>query len=158
MIFLLLSCTTRAFAPSAKAVHRIASTSINHKALIEKGRTGESPAEVVTRQLFLQALDDPKNQGLFEQNIGKAGDSYSYTTIINMEYLALLGSAYTFEYQSDVECVILDDSIWTESFRKQRKTPEFFEMMERAGMAEYWREFDWPDDCASLDQDLAECP
>ncbi len=31
-------------------------------------------------------------------------------------------------------------------------------MMERAGMVEYWREFGWPDDCASLDQDLAECP
>jgi len=30
-------------------------------------------------------------------------------------------------------------------------------MMERAGVVEYWREFGWPDDCASLDQTLAEC-
>jgi hypothetical protein len=75
----------------------------------------------------------------------------------NMEYLALLGSAYAFEYQSDVECVILDESVWLESLRKQRKTPEFFQMMDRAGMVKYWHEFGWPDDCASMDQTLAEC-
>lgn len=75
-----------------------------------------------------------------------------------LSYLALLGSGYVFAYQSDVECVITDASLWYEPFREQRSTPEFFEMMERAGMVEYWREFGWPDDCASLDQDLAECP
>ena len=128
------------------------------KALIEAGRTGEDPTQTVTRQLFLQALDDPEKQKLFEQHIGKAGNSYSYATADNMGYLALLGSAYTFEYQSDAECVLIDTPIWYESFREQRKTPEFFEMMERAGMVEYWREFGWPDDCASLDQSLAECP
>ncbi len=128
------------------------------KALIEAGRTGEDPTQTVTRQLFLQALDDPEKQKLFEQHIGKAGNSYSYATADNMGYLALLGSAYTFEYQSDAECVLIDTPVWYESFREQRNTPEFFEMMERAGMVEYWREFGWPDDCASLDQDLAECP
>ena len=117
-------------------------------------RNGEGPTQAVARQLFLQALDDPEKQKLFEQHIGKAGNSYSYATFDNLEYLALLGSAYVFEYQSDAECVILDESIWIESFREQRKTPEFFEMMERAGMVEYWREFGWPDDCASLDQTL----
>jgi len=48
--------------------------------------------------------------------------------------------------------------MWSEPFREQRKTPEFFELMERMNIVEYWREFGWPDDCASLDQDLAECP
>ncbi len=127
------------------------------KALFEKGRPGEDPQQVATRQLFLQALDDPEKQDLLDQQIGKADGSYSYETIDNISYLALLGSDYVFAYQSDVACVILDASFWYETFREQRKTPEFFEMMERAGMVEYWREFGWPDDCASLDQDLAEC-
>jgi hypothetical protein len=30
--------------------------------------------------------------------------------------------------------------------------------MGRIGMVDYWREYGWPDDCASLDQSLAECP
>lgn len=128
------------------------------KALIEAGRTGEDPTQTVTRQLFLQALDDPEKQKLFEQHIGKAGNSYSYATADNIGYLALLGSDYVFEYQSDAECVLIDTPVWYESFREQRNTPEFFEMMERAGMVEYWREFGWPDDCASLDQTLAACP
>ncbi len=128
------------------------------KALIEKGWTGEDPSEAVTRQLFFQALDNPENLAAFEQHIGKAGDSYSSATSSNMEYLALLGSAYVFEYQSDVKCVRFEYSVWLESFREQRKKPEFFEMMKRAGMVEYWREYGWPDDCASLDQELAECP
>ncbi len=128
------------------------------KALIEAGWTGEDPTQTVTRQLFLQALDDPEKQKVFEQHIGKAGNTYSYTTADNIGYLALLGSDYVFEYQSDAECVLIDTSVWFESFREQRKTPGFFDMMERAGMVEYWREFGWPDDCASLDQTLAECP
>jgi TolB-like protein/Flp pilus assembly protein TadD len=128
------------------------------KALIEAGWTGEDPTQTVTRQLFLQALDDPEKQKLFEKHIGKAGNSYSYATSDNIRYLALLGSAYAFEYQSDAECVLIDTPVWFESFREQRQTPEFFEMMERAGMVEYWREFGWPDDCGSLDQTLAECP
>ena len=75
-----------------------------------------------------------------------------------MEYLLLLGSAYVFDYQSELECAIVDYDVWAEPFREQRKTPEFFELVERAGLVEYWREFGWPDDCASLDQELAECP
>jgi len=128
------------------------------KALIEKGWFGEDPAEVATRQLFLQAVDDPEKQQAFEQHIGKAGDSYSYTTASNVTFLTLLGSDYLFKFQSDAKCPVLDVSIWDETFRAQRNTPEFFEMMKRAGAVAYWREFGWPDDCTSLDQELAECP
>jgi len=140
------------------AIYLLAGETEKGKALIEKGWVGEDPEQVITRQLFLQALDDPQKQAQFEQHLGKASNNYSYATFNNMEYLALLGSDYVFDYQSDVNCVLLDPAIWFESFREQRKSPEFFEMMERAGMVEYWREFGWPDDCASLDQDLAECP
>ncbi|MDX2428935.1 MAG: hypothetical protein QNK22_09635 [Xanthomonadales bacterium] len=127
-------------------------------ALVRQGWAGENPAQSVTRELFLQALEDPEKQAAFEQNLGKAVESSRYTTYENMEYLALLGSAYAFDYQSDLECAVVDETIWAESFREQRKTPEFFELMERAGLVEYWREFGWPDDCASLNQTLAECP
>ena len=127
------------------------------KVLIEKGWTGEDPAQIVTRQLFLAAFENPANSSAFEKHIGKAVDSEIYRTIEVIEYLALLGSPYVFEYESDLECAVADQSFWSERFREQRKAPEFFELMERAGMVEYWREFGWPDDCASLDQTLAEC-
>ena len=127
-------------------------------ALLKQGWTGETPAQSVTRELFLQALESPEKQAVFEQHLGKAVQSRRYEAYDNMEYLIVLGSAYVFDYQSDLECAIVDDTIWQEAFREQRKTPEFFELMERAGLVEYWREFGWPDDCASLDQTLAECP
>jgi TolB-like protein/Flp pilus assembly protein TadD len=127
-------------------------------ALLEQGWTGETPAQSVTRELFLPALENPEKEAVFEQHLGKAVETRKYEAYENMRYLTLLGSAYAFDYQSDLECAIVDESIWAESFREQRKTPEFFELMERAGLVEYWREFGWPDDCASLDQTLAECP
>jgi len=127
-------------------------------ALLEQGWTGATPAQSVTRELFLQALENPEKVAVFEQHLGKAVETRKYEAYENMRYLTLLGSAYAFDYQSDLECAIVDESIWAESFREQRKTPEFFELMERAGLVEYWREFGWPDDCASLDQTLAECP
>jgi len=126
--------------------------------LLEQGWTGETPAQSVTRELFLQALETPEKEAVFEQHLGKAVETRKYEAYENMRYLTLLGSAYAFDYQSDLECAIVDDSIWAESFREQRKTPEFFELMERAGLVKYWREFGWPDDCASLDQTFAECP
>ena len=127
-------------------------------ALLEQGWTGETPAQSVTRELFLQALENPEKQAAFEQHIGKAVESKRYEAYENSRYLALLGSAYAFDYLSDLECAIVGEFIWAEPFSEQRKTPEFFELMERAGLVEYWREFGWPDDCASLNQTLAECP
>jgi TolB-like protein/Flp pilus assembly protein TadD len=127
-------------------------------ALLRQGWSGESPAQSITRELFLQALENPEKEAVFEQHIGKAVETRKYEAYENMRYLVLLGSAYAFDYQSDLECASVDASIWAESFREQRKTPEFFELMERGGVVEYWREFGWPDDCASLDQTLAECP
>ena len=128
------------------------------KALIEGGWVGEDPAMAERRQLFIQALTDSDKQGAFEKHIGKADESQPFMTMDNIELLSILGSAYIFEYVAELECPVLSSAIWAESFREQRKTSEFFELMERAGLVDYWREFGWPDDCASLDQTLAECP
>ena len=126
--------------------------------ILEKGWPDESPEVAIYREQFLRALDNPGQQALFESHIGKADDSDPNMAYDIIEYLAILGSPYLFDYLSDVECPYLGASLWSERFRQQRKTPEFFELVERTGMVEYWREFGWPDDCASLDQDLAECP
>ena len=126
--------------------------------ILEQGWTDESPDAAIDRELFLRALDDPAQLKLFENHIGKADESDPYATYDIVEYLAILGSPYLFDYLSDVKCPYLGDSIWSERFREQRKTPEFFELMQRAGIVDYWREHGWPDDCASLDQSLAECP
>jgi TolB-like protein/Tfp pilus assembly protein PilF len=126
--------------------------------ILEKGWTDESPAAAVNRKQFLLALDNPEQQKLFESQLGKADASDpAITTYDTVEYFAILGSPYLFDYLSEVECPYLGDSIWSEPFREQRGTPEFFELMQRAGIVEYWREYGWPDDCASLDQTLAEC-
>jgi len=127
-------------------------------ALVKDGWGGEDPAMAASRELFLQALSDPDKQGAFEKHLGKANESQPFTIADNIELLSILGSPYVFEYSSELECPVLSPAIWGESFREQRKTPGFFELMKRAGMVDYWREFGWPDDCASLDQSLAECP
>jgi len=126
--------------------------------ILEKGWADESPDAAIDREQFLRALDDLEQQKLFESHIGKADDSDPYVAYDTIEYLAILGSPYLFDYLSEVECPYLGDSIWSERFREQRGTPEFFELMQRAGIIGYWREYGWPDDCASLDQTLAECP
>ncbi len=126
-------------------------------ALIQEGWIGEDPTIAAGRQLFLQALRETEKQAAFEKHIGKANESQPYTTTDNLELLSILGSSYVFEYQSNLDCAKSSQSLWSESFREQRKTPEFFELMERAGIVEYWRKISWPDDCASLDQTLAEC-
>jgi len=126
--------------------------------ILEKGWAGETPAAAGDRELFLKALDDPAQQKLFENRIGKADDADPYAAYDTVEYLVILGSPYVFDYLADVKCPYPGESIWSEPFREQRGTPEFFELMQRAGIVEYWREFGWPDDCASLDQALAECP
>jgi TolB-like protein/Tfp pilus assembly protein PilF len=125
--------------------------------LIRDGWVGEAPSLAGGRELFIQALLDPSKQQAFEEYIGKADESQPYQTFDNLYFLTILGSPYTFEHQADVKCVMADGQLWNESFKAQRSTPEFFEFMERAGIVEYWREFGWPDDCASLDQSLAEC-
>ena len=127
-------------------------------ALLRNGWADETPTQAVTRELFLQALENPEKQAAFEQHLGKAVESRTYEAYDNTNYLILLGSAYVFDYQSDLECAVVDYTVWADSFREQRKTPEFFELVERAGMVEFWRAFGWPDDCESLDQSLAECP
>ena len=126
--------------------------------ILEKGWPDESPEVAIYREQFLRALDNPAQQALFESHIGKADESDPNLAFDIIEYLAILGSPYLFDYLSEVKCPNPGESIWSERFRQQRKTPEFFEWAERIGMVDYWREFGWPDDCASLDQNLAECP
>jgi len=125
--------------------------------LIEEGWDGEDPSITAGRKLFIQALKDPAKQEPLEKHIGKARESQWYVTTDNLEFLSILGSSYLFEYLADLNCAVVNSGVWSVPFREQRKTPEFFELMERAGIVEYWREFGWPDDCESLDQSLAEC-
>jgi len=126
-------------------------------ALIEGGWVGEDPGVTAGRKLFIQALKDPAKQEALEKHIGKAQESQSYVTTDNLEFLTILGSPYVFDYLADLNCAHVNSAVWSDSFREQRKTPEFFELMERTGTVEYWHEFGWPDDCESLDQTLAEC-
>ncbi len=75
-----------------------------------------------------------------------------------METLVLAGSEALPAFAERESCPQTSFYIWSDRYREQRGTPEFFRYMERAGNVDYWREFGWPDDCASLDQELAECP
>ncbi|MCW8925547.1 MAG: tetratricopeptide repeat protein [Xanthomonadales bacterium] len=127
-------------------------------ALTKPGQDGQDPGVATGRKLLVQAMKDPAQQEALERHIGKADAVESFVVIDNMELLSILGSPYLFEYLADLSCPILSGAVWSESFREQRKTPEFFDLAERASVVEYWREFGWPDDCASLDQTLAECP
>jgi len=121
--------------------------------------TGElDPDQATTFLRFADAVLDPGQRVKFEQSLALANPDDPYQTADVSRLLALLGSPYLFEYLADISCPYLHDLIWSEPFREQRGTREFFELMERAGIVAYWREYGWPDDCASLDQELAECP
>ena len=73
--------------------------------------------------------------------------------------LALAGSPYAIElFAASGDCRNIPVLFWNDNFRQQRGTAEFFHLMDELGVVEFWREIGWPDDCASLDQGLAECP
>ena len=122
-----------------------------------EGTRSNDTEEQMQLELFLQALQDREKIEPFIQHLGFA-QAYSYDSIDVIIMLAALGSPHAIAFQSGLECPLADDVFWSDSFREQRATPEFFEFMQRAGFVDYWREFGWPDDCASLDQSLAECP
>jgi TolB-like protein len=128
------------------------------KPLLLNGWPGQDPDIASGMNLFLEALESPEKQEIFEQYIGEADPAKPYNTSDNIQLLTILGSDYVFEYVENLDCPVLDTSIWSERFRRQRNTAEFFELMQRTGHVDYWREYGWPDDCASLDQNLAECP
>jgi len=126
--------------------------------LIEQSPFNSEPTQIERHRLFLNAIGNRDGQQKFEQYLGEPDASDVYHTIDNIGLLAVLGSAYVFQYQSDLSCPLAADIVWMAPFKEQRGTPEFFEMMKRGGYVDYWRKYGWPDDCASLDQSLAECP
>ncbi len=127
-------------------------------ALVKQGWTGQDPSFIAGLPLFLNAFKNPDQQGPFFDYIGRADESGAFDQYDNIELLTMLGTPYLFEYVRELACPTLSNYIWSETFREQRGTPEFYKLMERMNIVEYWREFGWPDDCASLDQSLAECP
>jgi tetratricopeptide (TPR) repeat protein len=109
-------------------------------------------------ELVADAAEEPAKIGALEDFLGHAGNFHPYSAAEYADWLAALGSPFYFTYLEDVDCPILGQNLWTDAFRAQRGTPEFFELMKRTGYVDLWREYGWPDDCASLDQSLAECP
>lgn len=90
---------------------------------------------------------------LKRRNVFRVGVAYAITTWL----LALLGSPYLFEYFSGVECPVTGQLNWSPAFAAERGGEAFFELMRRSGSVGYWRDYGWPDDCASLEPSLAEC-
>jgi TolB-like protein len=107
---------------------------------------------------FAQALENPAARGPFESFVGNASNTHRFDATEVSDLLELLGSDHLFDYYAGEDCPIMGQLIWSPSFREQRGTPEFYDLMRRAGYVDFWRKFGWPDDCASLDQSLAECP
>jgi tetratricopeptide (TPR) repeat protein len=107
--------------------------------------------------LFVEAMLDPAKIPEFERFAGHEDPADPYQAFDRSDQLALLGSPYLFEYFSGSSCPRYGPEVWSQAFRELRGTQAFFELMQRAGVVDYWREFGWPDDCASLDQELAEC-
>ena len=125
--------------------------------LLAQGRYPDDAQNMAMVNSFLAALDDPQKWSAFEDILGTDQRGSESTAEVSVELLAAMGSPYVFEFQAGLDCPGTTLFFWSDAFREQRKTPEFFELMQRAGVVEYWKKFGWPDDCASLDQDLAEC-
>jgi len=108
-------------------------------------------------RLFSEAIQNPKKIPALELYISEQPKPGYFEAANYLEILAATGSPFVTEYLAGSDCVDIPALIWGETYRKARGTPEFFNLMERQGTVEFWREFGWPDDCASLDQMLAEC-
>jgi tetratricopeptide (TPR) repeat protein len=107
---------------------------------------------------FNAALRDASSLPALEQKALALKDLTKADIYTVMETLVLAGSEALPAFAERESCPQISFYIWSDRYREQRGTPEFFRYMERAGNVDYWREFGWPDDCASLDQELAECP
>ncbi len=123
-----------------------------------EGEPDATPQVIESRRLFVAALGERSRLPAFEANAGTANPKEPFASIDVAGMLAMLGSEYLFTFYAEVECPHVSADVWLDEFRLLRGTPEFFELMSRAGIVEFWREFGWPDECASLDQSLAECP
>lgn len=108
-------------------------------------------------RLFLDAMEDRSKTGDFESFVSGLDVIPPSNVYLFGEMLTLLGSYQYFDLHKSAGCLEINSTVWAEHFRTQRATPRFFSYMEKMGAVDYWREFGWPDDCASLDQSLAEC-
>ena len=127
------------------------------RSLMAPGLINVNETQVKAIELFLDAMEDPGKTRELEKFIAGMTAISSNETIMFGEMLTLLGSPEFFDLSANLTCGSILTTVWATEFRKQRGTVEFFEYMEQKGTLGFWREFGWPDDCASLDQTLAEC-
>ncbi|GMR14755.1 MAG: hypothetical protein BMS9Abin30_0362 [Gammaproteobacteria bacterium] len=127
------------------------------RALMEAGLIDVDDLQLTGIKLFLDAMEDPGKTGDFESFISSIKDIPPGDYYLFGEMLAVLGSPRFVNYSLESGCADINEMIWAKPFRVQRGTPEFFAYMEKIGAVDYWRKYGWPDDCASLDQTLAEC-
>jgi len=124
---------------------------------LENLNSSERAQYKTLHQLFTDAIQNPAKTPALEQYISRQPKLGYFATSDYTELLAALGSPFVMEFLEGDQCVDIPSLIWGEPFKEARGTPEFFHLMERQGSVDFWREFGWPDDCASLDQTLAEC-
>ncbi len=127
------------------------------RSLMAAGAIDVDAQQLTAIDLFLNALEDPEQIADFELFYSGTENNQLFNNLLFTEMLAVLGSPRLFDSALTSNCHYSVQYIWAKPFRDQRGTPEFFSYMESIGTVDYWRKFDWPDDCASLDQSLAEC-
>lgn len=107
--------------------------------------------------LFADAMKSPAAIPAIENYLSEQPPVDFYVASEIAELLAMAGSPYLMDYLGGDRCFDVPSMVWADAFKEIRATPEFFHLMESQDIVNYWREFGWPDDCASLDQSLAEC-
>lgn len=125
--------------------------------LMEAGLSDVDELQLNGIKLFIDAMEDPAKTGDFELFMSGLNVIPPNNIYLFNEMLANLGSSQFFSYTEIPNCAEINESVWAKSFRTQRGKPQFFNFMEKIGAVDYWRKYGWPDDCASLDQTLAEC-
>jgi len=125
--------------------------------LTSAGLIDVDESQLTAIKLFIDAMEDPLKTADFERFIINEDEISANNFNIFNEMLAYLGSSLFFSHNENPNCSEITEVVWGESFRSQRGTPEYMDFMNKIGAVTYWREFGWPDDCASLDQTLAEC-
>ena len=130
--------------------------------MLTSNQTGFGEDDHVRQTLFLDALRDQNNTERYEEY---ARESFLIESNVPdyqeriLQELALLNSPLFVELADDVtlRCRKSFWLIWHKRAAPLRSTREFFEWQRSRNAVDYWQTFGWPDDCASLDQSLANC-
>ena len=122
-----------------------------------ESRYGEEPGFDERMELLFAALEDPGAVRAYEAYVRENVPESVYVLRDVAAELLMLGSPVFFDLAGRIDCDQPPALLWIDRAAELRRDPRFEAFARRMGMADFWRDHGWPDKCASLNPDFAEC-